>query len=64
MLVPVKKRKWYEKIYEFCEKVAKKIHKKSQKEIPFGFSVVTLFIFLKIFLFCDILYKSKNYQES
>ena len=28
MLVPVKKRKWYEKIYEFCKKVAKKIHKK------------------------------------
>ena len=23
-----KKRKWYEKIYEFCKKVAKKIHKK------------------------------------
>lgn len=28
MLVLVKKRKWYEKIYEFCKKVAKKIHKK------------------------------------
>ena len=52
------------KYMNFEKKLRKKFIKSSQKEIPFGFSVVTLFIFLKIFLFCDILYKSKNYQES